>query len=98
MPRAIAMGTRVEQSAEFVPCAGGAGRRHLEGVANSLHRLPPPVEDLQVIILRSNRTLLLQREFRITLHVSRTGLSDLSCGDQASRANGRIGFILHTFD
>ena len=61
------MGTRVEQSGEFVPRSGGASRRHLEDVADSLHRLPSAAEDLQVIIPRGNRTLLLQREFRITL-------------------------------
>ena len=61
------MGTRVEQSGEFVPRAGGAGRRHLEDMADSFHRLSPAVEDFQVIIPRGNRTLLLQREFRITL-------------------------------
>src|SRR5215467_13974193 len=61
------MGTRVEQSGEFPPRAGGAGRCHLEDMADSLHRLSPAVEDLQIIIPRGNRTSLLQREFRITL-------------------------------
>src|SRR5690349_102508 len=61
------MGTRVEQSGELVPRAGGAGRCHLEDMADSLHRLSPTVEDLQLIIPRGNRTLLLQREFRIIL-------------------------------
>src|SRR5215470_17397260 len=70
MPRAIAVGTRVEQSSEFVSCTSGAGRRHLEDLADSIHRLSSAAEDLQLIIPCSNRTLLLQREFRITLMVS----------------------------
>src|SRR6266851_7065646 len=64
------MGTRVEQSGEFLPCAGRARRCHLEDMADSLHRLPSAAEELQVIISRSNRALLLQGEFRITLLVS----------------------------
>src|SRR5262245_64661375 len=65
------MGTRVEQPGEFVPCAGRAGRCQLEGVADSLHRLPSAAEDLQVIIPCRNRALLLQAEFCITLLLSR---------------------------
>src|SRR5438034_11361680 len=61
------MGTRVEQSGKFVPRASGTGHRHLEDMADSLYRLPSAAEDLQVIIPRRNRTLLLQGEFRITL-------------------------------
>src|SRR5712691_4306640 len=64
------MGTRVEQSGEFLPCAGRARRCHLEDMADSLHRLPSAAEELQVIISRSNRALLLQGEFRITLYNS----------------------------
>src|SRR6266568_6255562 len=64
------MGTRVEQTGEFVPGASRAGHRHLEDLADSLHRLSSAAEDLQVIVSRRNRTLLLQREFRISLHVS----------------------------
>src|SRR4030088_1682893 len=64
------MGTRVEQSGKFVPRASGTGHRHLEDMADSLYRLPSAAEDLQVIIPRRNRTLLLQGEFRITLDVS----------------------------
>ncbi len=52
------------------PCASRAGRRHLEDVADSLHRLSSASEDLQVVIPRSNRTLLFQGEFCITLLVS----------------------------
>src|SRR5713101_3274219 len=63
------MGTRVEQSGEFLPCAGRARRCHLEDMADSLHRLPSAAEELQVIISRSNRALLLQGEFRITLYL-----------------------------
>src|SRR6266550_3668445 len=61
------MGTRVEQSSEFLPRASRTSRRHLEDMADSLHRLPSAAEDLQVIIPRCNRTLLLQGEFCITL-------------------------------
>src|SRR6266568_525003 len=61
------MGTRVEQTGEFVPGASRAGHRHLEDLADSLHRLSSAAEDLQVIVSRRNRTLLLQREFRISL-------------------------------
>jgi hypothetical protein len=53
--------------------AYGAARCHLEDMADALHRLSPTVEDLQVIIPRGNRTLLLQREFRITLHAPSYG-------------------------
>src|SRR5882762_2906768 len=67
MPSAFAMGTRVEQSGEFLPRAGRTSRRHLEDMADSLHRLPSAGEDLQVIIPRRHRTLLLQGEFCITL-------------------------------
>ena len=63
------MGTRVEQSGKFVPRASGTGRRHLEDMADSLYRQPSAAEDLQVIIPRRNRTLLLQGEFRITLRI-----------------------------
>ena len=42
----LAMGTRVEQSGEFLPRAGRARRRHLEDMADSLHRLPSAAEDL----------------------------------------------------
>src|SRR6266513_2618817 len=63
------MGTRVEQSSEFLPRASRTSRRHLEDMADSLHRLPSAAEDLQVIIPRCNRTLLLQGEFCITLIV-----------------------------
>src|SRR6266571_2351919 len=68
MPSALAVGTRVEQSGEFLPRASRAGRRHPEGLADSLHRLPQAAEDLQVFIPRRNRPLLLQGEFRITLY------------------------------
>src|SRR5437588_5915939 len=61
------MGTQVEQSSEFLPRTSRTSRRHLEDMADSLHRLPSAAEDLQVIIPRRNRTLLLQGEFRITL-------------------------------
>src|SRR6266566_4101417 len=64
------MGTRVEQSSEFLPRASRTSRRHLEDMADPLHRLPSAAEDLQVIIPRCNRTLLLQREFCITLLLS----------------------------
>src|SRR6266571_2395862 len=64
------MGTRVEQSGEFLPRAGRARRCHLEDLADSLHRLPSAAEDLQVIISCRNRALLLQGEFRITLEVT----------------------------
>src|SRR6266566_3636284 len=63
------MGTRVEQSSEFLPRASRTSRRHLEDMADSLHRLPSAAEDLQVIIPRCNRTLLLQGEFCITVPV-----------------------------
>src|SRR6266702_2050925 len=69
MPSALAVGTRVEQSGEVLPRASRAGRRHPEGLADSLHRLPQAAEDLQVFIPRRNRPLLLQGEFRITLLV-----------------------------
>jgi hypothetical protein len=39
MPEALAVGTRMEQSGEFLPCASRAGRRHPEDMADSLHRL-----------------------------------------------------------
>src|SRR5690349_3490855 len=61
------MGPRVEQPSEFFPRASRASRRHLEDLADSLHRLPSAAEDLQVIIPRCNRALLLQGAFRITL-------------------------------
>src|SRR5690349_3648043 len=63
------MGPRVEQPSEFFPRASRASRRHLEDLADSIHRLPSAAEDLQVIIPRCNRTLLLQGGFRITLLV-----------------------------
>src|SRR6266851_790091 len=71
------MGTRMEQSGEFLPCASRAGRRHPEDMEDSLHGLPSATQDLQVIIPRLNRTLFFQREFCITLHPLldwRTGL------------------------
>src|SRR2546421_9274085 len=71
------MGARVEQPGEFLPCAGRARRCHLEDLADSLHRLPSAAEDLQVIIFRSNRALLLQGEFRITLLASSSWHSHL---------------------
>src|SRR5262249_55881851 len=71
MPRAIAMGTRVEQSGKLVPRAGRAGYRHLEDLADPLHRLSPAAQDLQIIIPRRNRALLLQGEFWITHLVHR---------------------------
>src|SRR5215471_9582998 len=61
------MGTRVEQSGELVPRTYRAGCRHFEDLADSVHRLSPAAEDLQVIIPRCNRALLLQGEFWITL-------------------------------
>src|SRR6266566_5776797 len=61
------MGTRVEQPGELVPCAGRAGCRDLEDLADPLHRLPPAAKDLQVIVQSRNRTLLLQGTFCITL-------------------------------
>src|SRR5271169_5287275 len=70
MPRAPAMGARVEQSGEFLPCARRARRRHLEDLADSLHRLPSAAEDLYVIVPSRNRALLLQGEFCITLQAS----------------------------
>src|SRR5271165_429224 len=84
------MGTRVEQSGEFIPCAGGAGRRHLEDVADSLHRLSATAEDLQVIIPRGNRTLLLQREFRITLSESHQKLPGACMSESAEQASFEI--------
>src|ERR1700749_749130 len=61
------MGTGVEQSGEFFPRASRTSRRHLEDMADSLHRLPSAAKDLQVIISCCNGTLLLQGEFCITL-------------------------------
>ncbi len=46
---------------------GRARRRHLEDMADSLHRLPSAAEDLYVIVPSRNRALLLQGEFCITL-------------------------------
>ena len=43
------------------------GDRHLEDMADALHRLSSAVEDFRVIISRRNRALLLQGEFWITL-------------------------------
>src|SRR6266702_3297184 len=77
MPSALAVGIRVEQSGEFLPRASRAGRRHPEGLADSLHRLPQAAEDLQVFIPRRNRPLLLQGEFRITLQ-ARNGVPAVS--------------------
>ena len=56
-----------EQPSEFFPRASRTSRRHLEDLADSLHRLPSAAEDLQVIIPRCNGTLLLQGEFCMTL-------------------------------
>src|SRR6266849_838061 len=64
------MGTQVEQSGELLPRAGRARRRHLEDMADSLHRLPSAAEDLYVIVPSRNRALLLQGEFCITLQLS----------------------------
>src|SRR6266568_5096773 len=64
------MGARVEQSGEFLPRAGRARCRHLEDMANSIHRLPSAAEDLYVIVPCRNRALLLQGEFCITLKAS----------------------------
>src|SRR5690348_4478679 len=64
------MEPRVEQPSEFFPRASRASRRHLEDLADSLHRLPSAAEDLQVIIPRCNGTLLLQGGFCITLIIS----------------------------
>ena len=44
----------------------------LKTLADSFHRLPSAVEDLQVIIPRRNRAPLLQREFWITLQIGNT--------------------------
>ena len=44
-----------------------------EDVANSLHRLPSAPENFQVIIPRRHRALLLQREFRLRMALSRLG-------------------------
>ena len=75
------MGARVEQSGEFLPRAGRARRRHLEDMADSLHRLPSAAEDLYVIVPRRNRALLLQGEFCITLTDSDyTKIGDPSLG------------------
>src|SRR2546423_10214765 len=64
------MGARVEQPSEFLPRASRTSHRHLEDMADSLHRLPSAAENLQVIIPRCNRPLLLQGEFCITLFAS----------------------------
>src|SRR6266700_5746146 len=74
------MGTRVEQPGELVPCAGRAGCRDLEDLADPLHRLPPAAKDLQVIVQSRNRTLLLQGTFCITLHDSIGAHADLGQG------------------
>ncbi len=48
------------------------GNKHdMAKLKGSVHRLPPTAEDLQVIILRRNRALLLQGEFCITLRAYR---------------------------
>ena len=60
------MGTRVDSQVSSFR-ASRASRRHLEDMADSLHRLPSAAEDLQVVIPRCNGTLLLQGEFCITL-------------------------------
>src|SRR6266851_4292520 len=83
------MGTRVEQSGEFLPCAGRARRCHLEDMADSLHRLPSAAEELQVIISRSNRALLLQGEFRITLLVCASSLM----ADHEARPRSRAAAV-----
>ena len=78
------MGTRVEQSGEFVPRASGTSRRHLEDLADSLYRLPSAAEDLQIIIPCRNRALLLQGEFCITRQATiSSGNSRLFCYDSA---------------
>src|SRR5271156_6650461 len=64
------MGTRVEQSGEFISCASRTGHRHPENMADSLHRLSSAPENLRVVIPCSNRALLFQGEFRISLWVS----------------------------
>jgi Helix-turn-helix of DDE superfamily endonuclease len=48
-------------------CASRTGRRHLEDMADSLHRLSSAPEDRQVVIPCRNRALLFQGEFCITL-------------------------------
>src|SRR4249919_1507989 len=87
------MGTRVEQSSEFLPRASRTSRRHLEDMADSLHGLPSAAEDLQVIIPRCNRTLLLQGEFCLTLpacttRACRSARTGLPCADPALSTAG----------
>src|SRR6266576_5396239 len=86
------MGTRVEQSSEFLPRASRTSRRHLEDMADSLHRLPSAAEDLQVIIPRCNRTLLLQGEFRITLLIS--FITAIRSSAEASLSSSSIAIII----
>src|SRR4249919_2434773 len=86
------MGTQVEQSSEFLPRASRTSRRHLEDMADSLHRLPSAAEDLQVIIPRCNRTLLLQGEFCITLWVPEQSASHDKLLDSSRRSSTRIRF------
>src|SRR5579875_3622691 len=74
MPQAIAMGTPVEQSGEFLPCASRARRCPTQDLADSLHRLPEAARNLRVLVPRRNRPVLLQREFRISLWIPRLAL------------------------
>jgi hypothetical protein len=62
-----------KQSGKFLPRPSRARRRHLEDMADSLHRLPPAAEDVYVIVPRRNRALLLQGEFCMSLRVSDFG-------------------------
>src|SRR3974377_1052310 len=95
MPRAIAMGARVEQSSEFVPCAGRAGRCQLEGVADSLHRLPSAAEDLQVIIPCRNRALLLQGEFWISLCIYAKSVDEtMKLNDELRELNWKFNELI----
>src|SRR5437660_3025839 len=58
----------MEQPGEFVPGTRRAGHCDFEDLADSLHRLPPTLEDFQIIIPCRNWTVLFQGGFCITLH------------------------------
>src|SRR5437879_6427439 len=59
----------MEQPGEFVPGTRRAGHCDFEDLADSLHRLPPTLEDFQIIIPCRNWTVLFQGGFCITLSV-----------------------------
>src|SRR5512144_1955729 len=96
MPETSAMGTRVEQPSELVPCASRTGYRQPKDLADPFYRLSPAVEDLHVIVPRGNWPVLLQNGFCIillvltTLGVKSSYLLRAPCNRPVTCENGAV--------